>query len=132
MPVEYANPTPTGMVRLLLADIDPENAVLSDDALAGYLVIESGSIKRAAAQALNAIAISEALVSKVIKTQDLQTNGVALAAELRARAAELRAEAETDEDDAVGFDVIAYNPYPPSVAELTEFPDGGVFVGPDL
>lgn len=133
MPVEYANPTPTGMVRLLLADVDPDNVVVSDDAIAGYLVVEAGSIKRAAAQALNAIAISEALVSKVIKTQDLQTDGVKLATELRARAAELKSEAENDENDGVAFDVIPYNPYPPTVAELTEFPDGGVFdIGPDL
>lgn len=132
MPVEYANPSPTGMVRLLLADVDPDRKVIEDDAIAGYLVIEGGSVKRAAATALAAIAVSEALVSKVIKTQDLQTDGVKLAAELRARAADLRAEAETDEDDANAFDVIPFNPYPLSAAELTELPDGGVYIGPDL
>lgn len=133
MPVEYANPSATGMVRLLLADVDPEREVVDDDAIAGYLVIESGSVKRAAAQALTAIAISEALVSKVIKTQDLQTDGVKLATELRARASELRTEAANDENDGVAFDVIPYNPYPPTVAELTEFPGGGIFgIGPDL
>lgn len=125
MPVQYANPSPTDMVRLLLADVDPDNEVLSDDKLAGFLVIERGSVKRAAAQALNAIAISEALVSKVIKTQDLQTDGVKLSAELRARAGELREEAQTDEDDFTGWAVIDFQDPPISSAEATEIQAAG-------
>lgn len=122
MAVEFANPSPTGMVRLLLADVDPNRKVIEDDAIAGYLVIEGGSVKRAAATALAAIAVSEALVSKVIKTQDLQTNGAALAAQLLARAATLRAEAVQDEDDAFGMDIVPFDPHPWTAAELAEQP----------
>jgi len=44
------------------------------------------NILRAAAFACLAISASEAIVSKVIRTQDLQTNGAVVAAELRQRA----------------------------------------------
>jgi hypothetical protein len=49
-------------------------------------------VRLAAAQALDTIATNEALVQKVLRTQDLQTDGAKLSAELRARAAGLRAQ----------------------------------------
>lgn len=125
MGVNYTNPTPRGMVRLLIADTDEANQILSDDMIDGYLAIEQGSAKRAGALALEAIASSETLVSKVIKTQDLQTNGPAVAADLRAHATSLRNQAETDEDDFLGWGTVDFVPYPASPPEATEYMAGG-------
>lgn len=97
---------PVQQVRLLIADVDPDRQLLDDAQLAGFLRIEAEVPKRAAAAALDAIATSELLVSKVIRTQDLSTDGAKVAAELRARADRLRAQA----DDAEGgfFDVVEF------------------------
>lgn len=124
-PLDYYAPDARGQVRLLIADTDPDNQVLSDDMIAGYLVIESGSVKRAAALALEAIASSETLVSKVIKTQDLSTNGPAVAADLRTHATSLREQAEKDEDDSLAWDVIDFVPQPYTAAEATEIAGPG-------
>lgn len=99
--------TPTDQVRLLIADVstDPDKRVLTDEQIQTYLDLEGQVVKAAAADALDAIAVSELLVSKVIRTQDLQTDGSKVAAELRARAAELRAQV-ADDDQADIFDVI--------------------------
>lgn len=117
--------TPTEQVRLLIADVDTDNEILTDLQIAGFLEIEAGSVKRAAASALEAIARSEALVSKVIKTQDLSTDGAKVAAELRASAKDLRAQAETDEDDLTGWDVIDFIDPALTAAEATELQAGG-------
>lgn len=123
--IDYANPTPIGRVRLLISDLDDANRVLADDMILGYLAIEQGSVKRAAALALEAIASSETLVSKVIKTQDLQTNGPTVAKDLREHAVSLRGQAETDEDDFLGWGVVDFINYPPTAAEATEQALGG-------
>jgi hypothetical protein len=76
------------------------------------------TLKRAAADALDAIASSEALVSKKIRTQaGVSTDGPAVAAALRAHAKELRAQAaELDDDgDDVAFEVAEFTPYPTPV-----------------
>lgn len=101
-------------VRLLCADTntDPAKVLLSDDNYDSCLLIENGSIKRAAAAGLGIIAASEVLVSKVITTQDLQTDGAKVAAELRAQAKALRDQADVD-DEADGF-----------VFGVVEFQDG--------
>jgi hypothetical protein len=90
-------------VRLLIADLDSANYTLTDDQVTGYLTIEGGSVKLAASTALEAIATSEALISKVIKTNDLSTDGAALAKELRAHAKILREQGEAEEGF---FDII--------------------------
>lgn len=81
--------TNTGRVRLLIndTDIDP---VFSDEEIGVFLALEGDSVKLAAAQALDTIADDEALTSKVIRSQDLSTNGPSVAAGLRARAKDLR------------------------------------------
>lgn len=121
--------TATGQVRLLIADVDESRPVLSDDQIAGYLALRGvptgttvgapvWSVKRAAADALSAIATSEVLVGKVIRSQDLTTDGAKVAAELRAQAQALRAEADVDEtnDDTTGgsgyFQAVEFTPYP--------------------
>lgn len=125
MTMNYTNPTPVGMVRLLISDVDEQNLILTDDQVNGYLAIESGLVKRAAATALDAIASSEALVSKVITTQDLQTNGPQVAAALRAHAANLRAQSDSDADDTWGWEIIDFQDPPLSAAEATEYPGYG-------
>ena len=85
--IDYS--TNVGRVRLLIndTDIDP---VFSDDEIDVFLDLEGDSVKLAAAQALDTIADDEALTSKVIRSQDLATNGATVAAGLRQRAKELR------------------------------------------
>jgi hypothetical protein len=103
--------TDVGKIRLLIPDTDEENLLLDDDQITAFLSLE-GSVKLAAAQALDTIASSEAMVSKVIKTQDVSTDGAKVAAELRARAAELRRQVDEGVgDDSVGFDVVDFDPY---------------------
>lgn len=81
--------TDVGMTRLLINDVDSANPVFSDAEINGFLRFEQ-TVRRAAAQALDTIASNEVLVSKVIRTLDLQTDGAKVAAELRARAESLR------------------------------------------
>ncbi|ROO82583.1 hypothetical protein EDD29_0063 [Actinocorallia herbida] len=96
MPIDYS--TAAGQVRLLIPDTNETYPLLTDEQVDAFLGIEGGTVKRAAAAALESIATNEALVSKVIKSQDLSTDGAKVSAELRARARELRRQA--DEDDA--------------------------------
>lgn len=95
--VEYNEPAQ--QVRLLIADLDEgENQIFTDDQLEGFLSITSQSVKRAAADALDAIATSEALISKVITTQDRSSDGRAVADALRKHSAALRDRAKEEED----------------------------------
>jgi hypothetical protein len=70
--------------------------ILLDDDLQTFLDLEGGNIKRAAAQALDTIASSEAMVQKRITLLDLQTDGPATANALRQHAKDLRREAEDE------------------------------------
>lgn len=95
--VEYNEPAQ--QVRLLIADLDEgENQIFTDDQLEGFLSITSQSVKRSAADALDAIATSEALISKVITTQDRSSDGRAVADALRKHSAALRDRAKEEED----------------------------------
>lgn len=104
-------PLPPGLrrLRLLIGDTDPANRIFRVGELADFLALE-GHVKLAAAQALDVIASSEALVSKKIRTQEgMQTDGPAVAKELRERAAELRRQVDAGEgDDGGGFDVVDF------------------------
>jgi len=103
-----------GQVRLLIADVDEANFLLDDTQIDGYLAIEAQRVKRAAARALDAIATSEVLISKKIRTLDLQTDGPAVAAELRAQAKQLRDEDDQDGDEGPwAIDVITFDPLAP-------------------
>lgn len=96
-------------VRLLTADLDPANLVLSEDQYVKLLRLYNGDTRRTAARALRIMAASEVLISKVIKTQDLSTDGRAVSAELRALAEQLDAEADA-EDAAAGGSYASYIP----------------------
>lgn len=90
---------PLGKVRLLILDTAtaPADRLFTDAQLDAFLEMNGGGVKRTAAQALLVVATSEALLSKKIRTQDLSTDGPAVAAELRAQAAVLVAQADTED-----------------------------------
>lgn len=88
--------SPIGQVRLLTADLNEASPLVTDEMITGYLHISRGPY-RAAAAVLDAMATSEVLLAKVIKTQDLSTDGSKVAAELRAQAATLRARADVED-----------------------------------
>jgi hypothetical protein len=100
-PPDYS--TAIGQVRLLIPDTEqldsPAAYIFSDPQIQAFLSLYSSNVKRAAAQAKSVLATSEALINKVIKTYDFQTDGAKLGAELRAQAADLRAEADRDDLD---------------------------------
>jgi hypothetical protein len=118
-PPNYA--TTLGQVRLLIPDTEqlenPANPsadpqyIFSDPQIQAFLSMSSDSIKRAAAEAKMVLAASEALISKVIRTDDLQTDGAKLGAELRAQARELRAQAVEEEtyDSYEEFEIVDFN-----------------------
>jgi hypothetical protein len=112
-PIERDLTTPVGQVRLLTTDTDEAFPLHTDAEIEAFLTIEGGNVKRAAAAQLEAIATSETLVSKKITTQDLSTDGPAVAKDLRERAKLLRDQAENADDDAdeladgYGFDAVA-------------------------
>lgn len=88
-------------VRHLIADLDPDAQLFTPEQVATYLRLNGGSVRLAAADMLDAIAVSEVLVSKVIRTQDLSTDGPKVADSLMKRAAGLRSQhaADTAGDD---------------------------------
>lgn len=93
---------PIGRVRLLTADLDEAEFILTDGMITAYLSMNNGSQYRAAADALDAMATTESLLSKTIRTQDVATDGPKVATDLRKRAATLRAKA--DAEDAAAAD----------------------------
>jgi len=97
-----------GDVRLLITDTDLDNAIFSDEEIERFLsmtqVDGANVVKLGAAMALETIARSEVLIQKKIKLLDLQTDGPAVAKELREAASILKSEAMTDE----GVDVIEW------------------------
>lgn len=117
MALDYSSEV--GKVRLLIADTDEANLLLDDAQITAFLAMNASVLKLAAADALDAIASSEALVSKKIRTQDLSTDGPATAAALRTHADKLRAQADSETDDGGVFDIIY--PTTTTYAELTEY-----------
>lgn len=81
-----------------------------------YLELNEGSVKRATADAVEALATSEAYISKKIKTEDLETDGAAVANALLNRARQLRQSADRDDerDDFSFFDRVPFRPRPPN------------------
>jgi hypothetical protein len=104
-PPDYA--TAVGQVRLLIPDteqlLDPSGTydhgeyIFSDPQIQAFLTLYSNNVKRAAAQAKLVLATSEALINKVIRTADYNTDGAKLGAELREQSKQLQAEADKDD-----------------------------------
>jgi hypothetical protein len=100
-PPDYTDPT--GQVRLLIPDTDYPvggSFIFSDDQITGYLALAQGSVKRAAAAAIDTLANDEALLYKTVRTDDLSVDGTRVADALRKRAQSLRDEA--DQEDVLG------------------------------
>jgi len=109
----YDPTTAQGKVRLLLNDVDDPDYVFTDDEIDAFLALEGDNVKRAAAQAIDTNATNEALASKVLRTQDLSTNGAAVAKEMRAHADRLRAQADREDgesDDGAYYDISPTGP----------------------
>jgi hypothetical protein len=125
----YDLETPVGLVRFLISDIpsdesEEQSAIFSDQELAAVLTLERDSVKRAAAQVIDANATNEALASKVIKDHELTTDGAKLADAMRKHAATLRAQADQEYDDSEDgfyFGVIDLDGGPCHV-ERTQYP----------
>lgn len=101
-----------------------DETMFSDTEIGYFILAGGGSVLRGAALANMAIATSEALISKKIKTQDLQTDGPAVADSLIKKANILFARADKEDQAELDsyFDIIDYSEgwgnYPP---ELTEW-----------
>ena len=95
--------TQTDDVRFLIADLDTP-PLIPDASINAAITAEGGSTLLGAARCLEAIAASEVMLGKKIRTQDLQTDGVAVAAELRAQAREMRARARDEDPELGAFD----------------------------
>lgn len=106
---------PRDLVRFLINDVRLEDVtgnVFSDEEIDGYLDLEGGNVKRAAAQAIDTIADNEALASKVYRSQDIGTDGAKIADALRKRATALRAQADREDDlgdDGAFFEIVPMN-----------------------
>lgn len=120
----YDPTTPEGQVRLLLNDVDDPNYVFADAEITAFLTLEGHNVKRAAAQAIDVNASNEALASKVLRTQDLATDGAKVAAAMRAHADRLRQQADAADEAADGgfFQIVPMVGGGPCVPELTEHP----------
>lgn len=111
-PITVDPATDIGMIRTLATDLDEDAPLFTDEQITAFLAME-GNVRCAAALALETTAVSEALISKKIRTLDLSTDGPAVAKELRERAATLRAQQATITDDGFAFEI----------APMWSFPD---------
>lgn len=114
------------IIRTLIPDkeqVFEGDYLFSIEDIADFYTVAGGSALRAAAFAKIAIGDSEALISKVIKTQDLSTNGAQVAEAFRKSAETLLKRA--DEEDFVknGFysNIVDLNNWELSRPELTEW-----------
>ena len=121
---------PLELVRTLIPDTDAiygdgEDEYLFDDAqIENFLTVAGGSVLRAAGMAMIAVGNSEALISKVIKTQDLATDGSKLQDSWRLSGQALLARADKeDEKDALDyFEIVDYEEgWTTARPELTEY-----------
>lgn len=111
--------TPAGKVRLLTADLDETNPLVTNEVIAGYLALHEDNHYLAAADVLDAMATSEVLLARKIRTQDLSTDGPAVAAELRKQAVELRARASAEDSF---FEIVPLYPLGPGEAAESILP----------
>lgn len=114
--------TAIGKIRLLITDLDLVSPLFSDAQINAFYAMNGSNVRLGAAQALDAIATSEVLISKAIKTLDLETNGPAVAAELRNQAKTLRATAGDYDADGnlFGMLIVDFVPYRWPGDELAE------------
>lgn len=118
-----------GLVRALIPDVEQvdwehdgnASYLFTDQHIQGLLALNGAAatdysswhVKRAAADAVDALAVSEALISKVIQTEDLKTDGAKVANALIARAMQLRRQADDEEESAeldTAFTIVDFVP----------------------
>lgn len=106
MAFTYDVATERGKVRLMIPDKVEAGHLFEDDEVDAFLAMEGANLKRATALALETAASDQALVLKVIRMMDLTTDGAKVSDALLKRAAELRRQADEDENaqDGGGFD----------------------------
>lgn len=119
-------------VRVLIPDTEAVfdgTTLFADTEIEKYLEVGGGSALRAAAYALLAIATSEAMISKVIRTQDLNTNGAQVADAMRRNAQLLfdRADKEDKAADEFYIDIVDFGAgwTRPELTEWNYWPDPG-------
>ena len=118
--IDYTSPI--GQVRVLIPDLrkledlrDLRNEpryLFTDDEILAFLAVNNGNVKRAAADACDAIGMDKALQLLVLKTDDKQTDGAKLLDAVVKRAKALREQAREDDENNLSFDVImpSYEP----------------------
>lgn len=112
--IDYTSPI--GQVRVLIPDLrkledlrDLRNEpryLFTDDEILAFLAVNNGNVKRAAADACDAIGMDKALQLLVLKTDDKQTDGAKLLDAIVKRAKALREQAKEDDENNLSFDVI--------------------------
>lgn len=112
--IDYTSPV--GQVRVLIPDLrkledlrDLRNEpryLFTDDEILAFLAVNNGNVKRAAADACDAIGMDKALQLLVLKTDDKQTDGAKLLDAIVKRAKTLREQAKEDDENNLSFNVI--------------------------
>lgn len=90
----YDLTTDIGKVRLNIPDTNVDDPAFDDEELQAFLNQEQNNIFFATADALNVLASNQVYILKVRTTGDLSVDGAAVSAELRARAASMRAQGQ--------------------------------------
>lgn len=114
--------SPIGQVRYLINDAEQwdydgtgEGRYRMPDAqLQAFIAMSRDRLYAAGAHALRALAANEVLISKVIRTEDLQTDGAKVGTELRLLARDLDGRQNQDDEDTAmetAFDIVNVN-YP--------------------
>ena len=115
MPFTFDAGTDIRKVRLLIPDRIEAEAIFQDDEIEEFLELEGGNVKRAAALALETIAVDEALVQKALDLPDLKTDGAKTADVLLKRARMLREQAtsekEMDVEGQFGWAEVVYDDF---------------------
>lgn len=118
--IDYTSPI--GQVRVLIPDLrkledlrdlrKESRYLFTDDEILAFLAVNNGNVKRAAADACDAIGMDKALQLLVLKTDDKQTDGAKLLDAIVKRAKTLREQAKEDDENNLSFDVImpSYEP----------------------
>ena len=112
--IDYTSPI--GQVRVLIPDLrkledlrDLRNEpryLFTDDEILAFLAVNNGNVKRAAADACDAVGMDKALQLLVLKTDDKQTDGAKLLDAIVKRAKTLRQQAKEDDESNLSFDVV--------------------------
>lgn len=126
-PPDYT--TPVGVVRAFIPDtaVDADgDFIFSDDQINAYLLAYNGNTRRAAARAIDVIAVDQVLLLKYVRTDDLTVDGAKVADALGKLSKALRDEADASDanDLADGFQIVYPNYGGPCVPEATARPWG--------